>query len=212
MLGKRKSGNDFLPQLKYDARSGQMLLQDRVFTNGRWEPEQRVITDTFRAIFDLENLQRGWIEFPKGSAPQTVLVPAGADPGDQPSENHKEGLRLLAKMDDALGGDVRELMSTAIALWNAVDDLHDRYLAGVAEHPAELPVVTLAEVRETNTQNGTSYVPTFAIADWAPRPAELPLAGIPTSKTRAGTTAKPVAVAPSRPVAVKDDLNDVIPF
>ena len=151
-LGKRKSGNDFLPALKYDARVGQMILQDRVFVDGQWAPEQRVVTDNFRAVFDLENLQRGWIEFPKGGAPKTVLVPAGVDPGDPPSDEHKEGLRIVVKMDDVLGGDVRELMSTAVTLWNAVDDLHDKYLAGVDDHPGELPVVTLTGTRERKTQ------------------------------------------------------------
>ena len=200
-LGKRKSGNDFLPPLKYDARVGQMVLQDRVFVDGRWEPEQRVIaTDKFRAVFDLENLQRGWIKFPKGAAPETVLVPAGVDPGDPPSDDHKEGLRIVVKMDDALGGDVRELMSTAVALWNATDDLHDKYLTGVADHPGELPVVTLTGTREMKTQSGTSFVPIFAIADWVPRPAELPATGIPTGQPmKASTAAKPAA--PSRPVA-----------
>jgi hypothetical protein len=212
-LGKRKSGNDFLPPLKYDARVGQMILQDRVFVDGQWAPEQRVVTDNFRAVFDLENLQRGWIEFPKGGAPKTVLVPAGVDPGDPPSDDHKEGLRIVVKMDDALGGDVRELMSTAVALWNGIDDLHDKYLAGVADHPGELPVVTLTGTREMKTHSGTSFVPIFAIADWVPRPAELPLAGIPTSQPKkASTAAKPATAAPSRPVAVKDDLNDEIPF
>jgi hypothetical protein len=175
------------------------------------ESEQRVVNDEFRAVFDLENLQRGWIKFPKGAGPETVLVPAGADPGDAPSDDHKEGLRIVVKMADALGGDVRELMSTAVVLWNAIDDLHDKYLAGVADHPGELPVVTLTSTREMKTQSGTSFVPIFAIADWVPRPAELPLTGIPTSRPRkASTAAKPAA--PSRPAAVKDDLNDEIPF
>lgn len=210
-LGKRKSGNDFLPPLKYDARVGQMVLQDRVFVDGRWEPEQRVIaTDKFRAVFDLENLQRGWIKFPKGAAPETLLVPAGVDPGDAPSDDHKEGLRIVVKMADALGGDVRELMSTAVALWNAMDDLHDKYEAGVADHPGELPVVTLTGTRETKAHSGTSFVPIFAIVGWVPRPAELPAAGIPTGQPRkASTAAKP---APSRPVAVKDGFDDEIPF
>ena len=113
-------------------------------------------------------------------------------------------------MDDELGGDVRELMSTAVALWNAIDDLHDKYLAGVAAHPGALPVVTLASVRETKTASGTSFVPIFAIADWVSRPAALPAAGIPIGQPKKASTTKPVT--PSRPKAVKDDLNDEIPF
>ena len=54
--------------------------------------------DDFRAIFDLNNAQVGWIYFPKGSAPDTALVPAGHDPGDAPSDKHKEGVRVIVKM------------------------------------------------------------------------------------------------------------------
>jgi hypothetical protein len=210
-LGKRKSGNDFLPPLKYDARVGHLMLPDRVFVDGRWESEQRIVNDEFQAVFDLENLQRGRIKFPKGAAPEATLVPAGADPGDPPTDDHKEGLRVIVKMADELGGDVRELMSTAIALWNAMNDLHDKYEAGVADHPDELPIVTLTGTRETKTQSGTSFVPIFAIADWVPRPAELPTAGIPIGQPRkASAAAKPAA--PSRPVKVRDDMDDEIPF
>lgn len=122
--------------------------------------------------FDLEQLQRGWIRFPKGAAPEATLVPAGEDPGDPPSDDHKEGVRILLKMADHLGGDVRELMSTARGLWNAVDTLHDQYLAA-ARHPGELPVVTLDSVREKKTAAGTTFVPIFKIADWIRRPDDL---------------------------------------
>jgi hypothetical protein len=173
-IGKRKSGGDFLPMLKYHARVGTMYLQDRVFENGHWENEQRDVTKEFRAAFDLKNMQRGWIKFPKGAAPETKLVPVGKDPGDPPDEGFKEGIRLLAKMDESLGGDVRELMSTAVALWNALDALHDAYLADTAKHPDALPVVDLADRVETKTTAGTSVTPVFKIVGWIPRPPNMP--------------------------------------
>ncbi len=69
-LGKRKKGGNFLPIIKFDARVGTFYLQDRVNSDGKWQTEQRDVTENFQAAFDLENLQRGWLWFPKGAAPQ----------------------------------------------------------------------------------------------------------------------------------------------
>jgi hypothetical protein len=111
--------------------------------------------------------------FPKNAAPEMTLVPAGMDPGDPPSDEHREGFRLLLKMAGSIDGSVRELLSTAVTLWNAIDVLHDQYLAGLPEHPDRLPVVTIAEIKETKTKNGTAFTPVFRIKSWAPRPADL---------------------------------------
>ena len=165
--------------------------------------------DDFRAIFDLDNAQVGWIYFPKGSAPDTALVPAGHDPGDAPSDKHKEGVRVIVKMADTLGGDVRELMSTAIGLWNGIDALHDAYLAGVKDNPGHLPVVTLSEIYETKTAAGTSCVPVFAIADWVPRPPDLPLTGMPMA-AKSKPAMKP-ATRETRSSRLAE-LDDELPF
>jgi hypothetical protein len=233
-LGKRRDGGNFLPIIKFDARVGTFYLQDRVNSDGTWQTNQRDVTDEFQAVFDLKNLQRGWIRFPKGARPDVALVPAGEDPGDPPSNDHKEGVRVILKMADSLGGDVRELMSTACGLWNAIDTLHDRYLAAVASHSGELPVVTLGTVREVKTGAGTTFVPAFNIVDWVPRPgeltgdlharnkaqAELPLAAKapPTAQAPAAPpkptvgTVRPVRRPVAQPVSIADDMDDEIPF
>ena len=235
-LGKRRDGGNFLPIIKFDARIGTFYLQDRVHSDGTWQTNQRDVTDEFRAVFDLKNLQRGWIRFPKGAAPDVTLVPAGEDPGDPPSDDHKEGVRVILKMADHLGGDVRELMSTARGLWNAVDTLHDRYLAAVASHPDELPVVTLGNVREVKTGAGTTFVPVFNVVDWVPRPPELtgdlakskaqgelplPKAAPVAAAAKAAPVAAPkptvgtVRPGPRRapaPQSEADDMDDAIPF
>ena len=177
-LGKRK-GSDFMPVLKYDARVGTFYLQDRVNHDGIWETEQTDVTANLRGIFDLETVERGWINFPKGVAPEFVMVPAGEDPGDQPSRDHKEGFRLVVKMAEELGGDTREFMSTARSAWDAVDALHTAYLNQVPEHPGQLPVVELIDVIEKRTASGSSFVPAFKIVDWTPRP--------PTCRKRSAT-------------------------
>ena len=73
----------------------------------------------------------GWIHFPKGAAPEMVMVPAGEDPGEAPTKEHREGFRLIVKVlaGDDRDSSVREFLSTAIAAWAAVDRLHDVYRA-----------------------------------------------------------------------------------
>ena len=199
-IGKRKSG-DFLPVAKYDARNGTMRLEDRILADGRWETKTRDITKKFRATFDMENLLRGWIKFPKGAAPETRLVPVGRDYDEPPGDDWREGARILMKMDASIDGSVRELMSTALALWNGLDALHDAYLADVGKHPGALPVVDLDHAVETKTANGPSFTPVFKIVGWLPRPDDLPAEMAKSAKPKPRATAKPTADA---------DLDDPI--
>jgi hypothetical protein len=196
-LGKRRS--EFLPALKYDARCGTFSTTDRVQRGSEWQTEKHDVTDGFHAIFDLANVQTGWIHFPKGGAPQTALQPAGEDYGDAPTKDHKEGIRLLVKIPGDKAG-VREILNTSVAFWNGIDELHDTYLASVDEHDGQLPVVELADVETHETSNGPSCTPHFRIIDWVPRPADLPKVLQPR--------AEPKPKASSR----KNDMDDEIPF
>jgi len=122
-LGKRK-GSDFMPVFKYDAKAGSFYKQDRVLTQDGWGNEQTDVGDDLRerrVIFDLDTIETGWIYFPKGAAPETVLFPAGQDIGDAPNKDFKQGFRIIVKLD---GDEPREFMSTAAATWYALDTLH----------------------------------------------------------------------------------------
>jgi hypothetical protein len=201
-FGKRKSGGgEIMPILKYDARAGTLFTQDRVHRDGSWQTEQHDVTDGFRAVIDLANAQIGWILFPKGAAPEMVLFPAGVEIGEAPSSDHKEGVRLLAKLD---GEDVvRELLSTALALWNGMNALHDAYIAAAPDHAGEVPVVELADVKQVkNALGNISYEPEFEIVDWTPRPPDMPATAAPQPQPKPQPNAKPK----------RDNMNDEIPF
>jgi hypothetical protein len=205
-LGKRKSSSDFLPILKYDARAGVIYTQDKVFRNGSWEVEQHDVTDGFQAIFDLANAQVGWMKFPKGAAPEMILKPVGEDIGERPSADHKEGLRLIVKiLDDDAGP--REVLSTALAFWNGIDELHEQYLTGLKSNPGKLPVVVLADVIEVSNPSGISYEPKFEISEWLPRPPDLPVGGI-AAQTGGKAPGKPAAT----PRSTRGDMDQEIPF
>jgi hypothetical protein len=170
-LGKRKSsgGNSFMPVFKFDARNGAFYLEERVQGANGWEKQQTDITDRFEAVFDLANVERGWIKFPRGAPPETVLVPAGHDPGEAPSEDHKEGFRVLVQVD----GVVHEFMSTSLSAWKALDALHNAFERERDTHPGQLPVVKLHDVIERRYASGPSFEPSFVIHEWVPRPDEL---------------------------------------
>jgi hypothetical protein len=182
-IGKRKTGGaSILPRLKIDGRTAGIYQEDRVKGSQGWESEQQSIPyGKFRATMDLTNLERGYADF-SGRVPDLQFKPLGEDIGDPPSENHKEGIRVLMQMDASLGGAVRELISTAIAVYDSFDALHDKYEAGLADHRGELPVVECSGVTESKIGKGTSAAPVWRIVEWVPRPPELPVAGIPLPK------------------------------
>jgi hypothetical protein len=204
-LGKRKGGGNILPLLKFDARNGLFHLEHRIQVAGEWQKEQVDVTDRLRMIVDLANAERGWIRFPRGAPPEAVLVPAGEDPGEAPSEDHREGFRVLVTVDgDPLGrGIVREFMSTSNGAWNGMSSLHDAYAAQVGEHPGQLPKVALDDVVERRYAAGSSCEPTFQIAGWVPRPEEFgPVKGSPLAPSGKRPT----------PAPQRTEMEDEIPF
>jgi hypothetical protein len=206
-LGKRRQ-TSILPRLKYDGRTGKFSLINRIHENGEWFNDQVDIAQgDFRAVFDLDNLELGWIHYPKNDSPDLKLVKAGQDYGDPPSDQHKEGVRVLVLMDDDLGGDVRELTSTAGGLWNGLDTLHDAYMVGRDKNPGKLPVVVLSGTIDSGSATNPSHEPVFTISEWVSRPSELPLQGIPSSQS---AKKKPAPATASR--SHKTDMDDEIPF
>jgi hypothetical protein len=165
-FAKRKTGGgESFPLLKWDGRVGRLYTQDREQQkNGEWQSVQNDVTDGFVAAFDIAGTEHGYMRFPKGAAPEMVMVPMGEDIGEKPEgENWQEGLRLQVKMP---GEDFwRTMMSSAIGLWRSLDRLHDQYVELAPAHPGKVPVVELLDVMESKART-TSYVPSFGIIGW----------------------------------------------
>lgn len=183
-------GGDIIPIIKYDARAGRMFRRDRI--NG--ENEQVDITQDFKAIFDFENVETGTINFDTGGAPDFCVVRYGERIPPTPSDKHRPGVRILVKLGKDVGGDVRELASTAKVFLSGIDKLHNDYLAGVKDNPGKLPIVELGQSLPITTGEGarksTNYSPVFKIIGWATRPNDLTY--IPRS---ANASPEPVAAA-----------------
>ena len=217
---------DIVPVVKYDARAGRTFRVDRV--DGANVSED--ITAGFKAVFDFENAEVGFINFNTGSAPDFCMVPFGAPMPPCPSQLHKPGVRLLVKLAKQCGGDVREFAFTSRACINGINGLHTEYEAQKAANPGKLPVVTIATTvavtSGSGAQKSTNYQPHFRIDGWAPRPVDLvahprglgvhtPGASAPppgaltppsTGSTRVGPPIT-ASAAPAAPPPVEDDFG-----
>lgn len=204
-LSTESGGGDFTPVVKFDARAGRMFRVDREQDGGgNWNTNNVEITNGFTAVMDLENIEVGWLLFAAGVAPQLTLVKLGQPLPQRPSDQHKQGFRMMMKLGKSSGGDVREIAATSKAVLGAVDDLHTAYEAQKAANPGKLPVVALtgskAIVSTGKGQSSTNYAPIFEIQKWVDRPAELGGASGATQQEAAPTPPPPAA-----PVASDDN-------
>ena len=170
---------DFTPIVKYDARAGRIFRVDRLDTGNGFENNPVDITSNFKAIFDFENVEVGWIDFPVGSAPSFALVPMGTQLPDRPSAKHKNGIRMLLKLTKGCGGDkpVREIAGTSKAFLSGVEAVYAEYAKEKGSYPGKLPVIVLVSTTPVTSGSGdrksTNYHPQFKIDGWMPRPEDL---------------------------------------
>jgi hypothetical protein len=123
------------------------------------------------------------------------LVPVGRDHGDKPGEGFQEGVRVLVQ----IGGVTRELLSTAQAVWTAMDQLYDAFIAQGSQHPGQLPIVEWTSAQQ-RTNNGAIFRPIFKIVGWIARPPDMPMQVAPSDEIQA-----------ARRVLPTHDMNDEIP-
>lgn len=170
------AGGDFLPVLKYDARAGRFFRVDRVDTGNGFVSEPVDVTSGFKAIFDLENIETGWINFSTGGAPDFRLVPMGQPVAPvKPGEGYKNGVRFMVKLAKEVGGEkpVREIANTSRAFLSGLETLYNLYDQERSCNPGKLPVVALEGTTPIKsgqgTQTSTNYMPRFKIVGWAAR-------------------------------------------
>lgn len=193
-LQTESGGGDFADILKYDARAGRMFRVDRTQGAAGWETNNVEVTNGFTFVPDLENIQVGFALFAAGIAPSFVMVPHGDPLPHRPSDQYKQGFKMLTKLGQSSGGDIREFASCAKVVIGALDRLHDAFISGQAANAGKLPVVALtgstAVVSTGKGQSSTNYAPVFEIVKWIDRPADL------VAPTRAAAPAQQAAPAP----------------
>lgn len=205
-------GGDFLPIAKYDARAGRFFRVDK--EDG--VSTQVDITRNFTAVFDFENIEGGWIRFNAGSAPDFVMSPIGSLLPEQPSFDHRKGVRVLIKLNKECGGDVREVAGTASVFMAGLEAAFDEYTAGVASNPGKLPILVLKDTvpveTSSKTNKSTNYRPVFEITGWVKRPSDLvakPRGAAPAEeKSKAPPATGSTKVAPPKAAAKNFDDED----
>jgi hypothetical protein len=173
---EKNTGGDFLPIVKYNAKAGMILRVDRQYDGTTATSEEVDITDSFKAMFDFEHVESGWMAFPPNSAPSFVMVPRNAPFPSKPSDIHKNGVRFcikLAKDCAGSGPPVREISSSAGAFLDGAEAVFIQYDAEKAQHPGELPVLMLDRKLPVKTafagKSTTNFQPVWKIVGWAPR-------------------------------------------
>lgn len=212
-------GGDIIPFVKYDARAGRFFRRDRSEQGGQYVSNDVDVTAAFKAVVDLENVEVGFMKFGNGSAPEFLLVKLGDPMPHKPADpGFKQGARIMMKLHQSCGGDVRECASNAAAFLKGVDDLHTAFEAGRAANPGKLPVVILKTTTPITSGSGqkksTNYQPVFEITGWAPRPVDL-VHVAKGSTAQQQTQQQPAASAPatgstqvSAPAAKQPEMAD----
>lgn len=223
-LNYSSGGNgDIIPFVKYDARAGRLFRRDRTQDGGgNYISNDEDITNSFKAVVDLENIEVGYAKFGAGSAPEFVLVKLGMPMPHKPADSgFKQGVRLMMKLHSSCGGDVREISGNSSAFLKGVDELHTAYEAGKAANAGKLPVVTLKSTTPitsgTGQKKSTNYQPVFEITGWAPRPNDL--VHVPKNADQQTAPATQTASAPSTgstqvsaPAAKQPEMADADDF
>lgn len=214
-------GGDIVPFIKYDARAGRVFRRDRTQQGDQYVNNDEDITNSFKAVIDMENIEVGYAKFAAGSAPELMMVKLGDPMPHKPSDpSFKQGVRLMLKLHASCGGDVREVSGNSAAFLKGVDDLHTTYEGQKAANPGKLPVVVLKTTIPITSGSGqkksTNYQPVFEISGWAPRPADLvhvakgngqPAQAAPSAAPSTGSTQVSAPPAKQPEMANADDFG-----
>lgn len=185
----------FKVYVKYNAKAGRFYTKEDKPDSSEYE------VTNFTAVFDIDNIKTGWFLFAPGVAPVKQFDPSLTQSSPKPGEGFKRGFELDVFSEKNLGG-VREFSSTAGSVIEAMNELHDQWLAGQTANAGKLPVVKCTGVLPVTSKHGTNYKPQFEIVAWSDRPAELGGNGA-AAPAKAATPAAP----PPPPAESDDDVE-----
>lgn len=196
-------GGDFLPIIKFSAKDGSFVRQDRhQGADGQWEKSESEMELPLKVVMDLDQIEVGYIAF-TSTGPDFRMVKVGEAMPQQPSPDHKEGFRVRLYNKD-IG--LRELSSSSKIVRNQMNTLHDQWLAGKADNPGKVPVIEITGsdriTIETKSQGTQAFrAPKWAISGWIERPEGMDAA---KAAPEPAAVAAPVAATPSATVEGAD--------
>jgi hypothetical protein len=190
------SSGDYLPIIKFSAKDGSLVRQDRhQGPDGTWEKSETEMDLPVKVVMDLEEIEVGYIAF-LATGPDFHMVKVGQAKPPAPSPEHKEGFRVRLYNKD-LG--LREMSSSSKIVRNQMNALHDQWLAGKSDNAGKLPVVEITGSEritiETKNQGTQAFrAPKWSIVSWIERPAGMDAAAVAQEPA---AVAAPAAVPPS---------------
>jgi hypothetical protein len=199
------------PYLKYDGRAGRLHRVDRAQgADGMWSSTEVDITRDATFVADFANVRIGFINYPKGAAPQKVMVPYGTPLPQRPNELgpdgrpiYRDGFEFDVVLHPSVAGNdngqAREVSSTAKVAIDGFGEAFAKYLEAPEKNAGKLPVLKLVDTVPVKSGQSTNYRPVFSIVAWVDRPAGLGGAG--------AMPAAPIAPAPSASAPVAIDPN-----
>jgi len=194
----RTSNEEFLPILKFNSVSGDMVVSSNVRgASGEWEKQEKEVRLPTKFVFDFANIEIGWMHF-GSTGPSFALVKLGQPIPPLPADHDKvakkynQGFRI--KLYSKEHG-VCVLSQSSKTVGEAMDELHNQF---VKEEKANTGKVAVVEINGTkkvsvSTKEGKKNykAPEWSIVSWVPRPEAL------TEK-----------VAEPEPVKMADDSDD----
>lgn len=150
-------------------------------------------------LIDLENIATGWLRFREGQAPERLIDPSLETAAPFPGEGFKRGFVVTTYSPKFFGGPA-EFSSASAHLSNSIREVYAAYEAGRAANPGKLPVLSCTGTETMRDRYGVNYKPTFAIVQWAERPADLPSRS-PVEPGEVWQGSAPVVKGPTQHVA-----------
>jgi len=205
-----RSSGDILPIIKFDAKGGDWIKQDRVQgADGTWQKNEEDIAPGFKFAADLDAMEVGWLSFASG-APDFHMVKIGDAMLAKPSDEHKQAFRMRIVVSGESGP--REFSHSAKTVLRVVDKLHDQFMAERNANPGKIPVIeagTPETIKMQSPQGELRFkAPVLSIVNWVDRPAAMDAAGsTPAAQEHApAPVAPPVAATPPAAASAGSDL------
>ena len=211
-FGYKTTTGDFLPIVKYDARSGRFFKVDKEI--GQQGVDTEIAAGTTFAI-DFGTLEAGWVTFgAQGPGRRMRPYVEGEPTIPQPEEKDIDGKFIyrpgfyVKLAGNALGG-IREWIGASAAVMNAMDDLYQQVIRAPEMAAGKIPLVCIASTTAIKSGSGarasTNYAPVFRLNGWVARPDQLGPRTVPIPaqiNSHPGYTSPPqVAQQGTRPLA-----------
>lgn len=214
-LGLSSGGGngEIRPYIKYDARAGRMFRVEREQNgDGSYSSIDHDITNGCSFVADIANIKVGWVHY-SAQGPVKRFVTLGKEPiparpddkGPDGKPVFKQGFEitiLLAK--GCGGGPAREFGSSAGCVIEAIDQVHDAYLAAPEAKAGKLPIIAMIGAKAVRSGQSSNYQPDFQISGWVDRPAALTEGAAQPAQAAAVAAQPPAPAAPVAPASAGD--------